>query len=62
MAAEPLELDVAVAESETDHAPAAGQHVEEGGVLGEADRIVQRRQGEAEADVMRVVACTIAAA
>ena len=50
MAAEALELDVPVAEPEADHAAAAGQHVEEGGVLGHADRVVQRGQGEAEAD------------
>ena len=62
MAAEALELDVPVAEPEADHAATAGQHVEERAVLGHPDRIVQRRQGEAEADVMRLVAWTIAAA
>ena len=50
MTAEALELDVPVAESEADHAATAGQHVEEGPVLGHPDRIVQRRQGEAESD------------
>ena len=50
MTTEALELDVPVAESEADHAAATGQHVEERTVLGHPDRIVQRRQGEAEAD------------
>ena len=48
MATEPLELDVAIAEPEAHDAATARQHVEEGGVFGEADRIMQRRQGETE--------------
>ena len=50
MPTEALELDVAVAEAESDCESSAGQGVEEGGVFGEADRIVQRCEGEPEPD------------